>query len=90
MVRKEALGEERIAKMVTDDTVVDVTDYHMFAEFYDLTTVWRGQDSNVDYRDMKRGLPIWSIGRHKSTGKIYGSLYSYFYLNKDFDCVWLR
>jgi hypothetical protein len=77
--------------MVRQETgIIDVSKCKMYGQYYDLTFVWQGQDSDVDYRDMRRDLPIWSIGRHKVTGNIYGALNSFFYLNPDFDCVWLR
>lgn len=58
--------------------------------FYDVTSVYRGPDSDVDYCDVKKQVWIWSIGRHKVTGKLYASTNTVFYMNDGFECVWLR
>lgn len=44
----------------------------------------------IDYADVDNGAWIHSIGRHKKTGKIYASIYSNFYQNPDYECLWLR
>ena len=70
---------------------IDVSPFRVKDGFYDLTTVFQGIDSDWDYRDMELNLPIWSIGKSKITGRIWGSTSTFFYgRTEDFECVWLR
>jgi hypothetical protein len=43
-----------------------------------------------DYCDLEKELWIWSIGKNKETGQILASTDARFYLNSDFECLWLR
>ena len=43
-----------------------------------------------DYCDAKTEQWIWSIGRHRETGRIYASHSSNKYQNPAFECLWLR
>lgn len=45
---------------------------------------------NVDYCDAEKEEWIWSIGKHKLSGKIYASKTGKFYQNPDYECLWLR
>ncbi len=79
--------------MTDNDVVIDVSSCRIGdSRYYDLTKLWRGQDSEVDYRDLKIDRPIWSIAHSKKTGKFYGALDGVFYGGDDpeFECVWLR
>jgi hypothetical protein len=86
--------EADMPKVVVNEkgTTIDVSEYRVNeTQLYDLTAIFQGEDSDVDYRDMVLDKPIWSIGRHKVTGKIYGSLDFVFYeVSDDYECVWLR
>lgn len=74
-----------------DGEAVDISECPRWQDkYYDVTKVFRGMDSEVDYCDFKLQRWVWSIGRHKQTGNIYASLDTTFYQNSDFDCVWLR
>jgi hypothetical protein len=44
----------------------------------------------VDYADVQNEAWIWSIGRDKKTGEIRASTSSGYYLNPDYECLWLR
>lgn len=44
----------------------------------------------MDYYDPEAEAHIWSIGRNKATGEIIASVTGEFYLNKEYDCLWLR
>lgn len=43
-----------------------------------------------DYAEKSRERWVYSIGRRKSDGAILAAFDSRFYLNDDFDCLWLR
>jgi len=43
-----------------------------------------------DYCDSVRGVWIYSIGINKRTGNIFASVDTEFYMNSDYECVWLR
>lgn len=45
---------------------------------------------NVDYADGKTSQWIWSIGRSKSTGETFASFDGRYYMNDDYDCLFLR
>jgi hypothetical protein len=49
-------------------------------------------DSGVEYWDSqtKRKRSIWSIGKHKETGKIIASYSSDLYGDDRYECIWLR
>jgi hypothetical protein len=44
----------------------------------------------VDYADAQKEVWIWSIGRNLKTGEIHASTSAQFYLNSEFECLWLR
>jgi hypothetical protein len=44
----------------------------------------------VDYCDRERQEWIWSIGKHKLTGRIFAATDSRFYGDPNFECLWLR
>lgn len=46
--------------------------------------------ADVDYCDAEAEAWIWSIGRHRQTGKIYAATDTRYYLNRHFECLWLR
>ena len=43
-----------------------------------------------DYCDTEREFWIWSIGRRIATGEIIASTTGEFYLNKEYECLFLR
>lgn len=45
---------------------------------------------DVDYCHGPTEQWIWSIGRELSTGKIFADVAGSFYLNNEFECLWLR
>jgi hypothetical protein len=45
---------------------------------------------DMDYCDQKKEEWIWSIGRHHITKKIYASTDTKFYMNPEYECLWLR
>lgn len=47
-------------------------------------------DEDKDYCDAKTEQWVWSIGKHKETGQVCAALDGRFYLNKDYECLWLR
>ena len=47
-------------------------------------------DGGFDYCDPNQGVWIWSIGINKRTGNIFASKNSVFYMNPDYECVWLK
>lgn len=69
---------------------IDVSGCPRWGKFYEVSGVFRGQDSGVDYCDAKLEEWIWTIGKHKVTRKIYASLGSELYQNPDIECLWLR
>lgn len=56
------------------------TDTYVLREFID----------EKDYAEKSRERWIYSIGRRKSDGVILAAFNSIFYLNPNFDCLWLR
>jgi hypothetical protein len=79
--------------MAREEITIDVSPFRVKDGIYDLTDVFQGPDSDVDYRDMELNVPIWSMGRSRTTGKIWGSTSTFFYMRDDefeFECVWLR
>lgn len=46
--------------------------------------------SNMDFCDALTEGWIWSVGRHLKTGQILASTTSKFYLNPEYDCLFLR
>lgn len=54
--------------------------------------VWRLREfvDNVDYCDAEREEWIWSIGRNLATGDIVAATDTRFYLNDEWECLWLR
>lgn len=54
--------------------------------------VWVMEDflDDMDYCDGLNGYWIFSIGKHRSTGKYYAAIDNRFYQNPMFECVWLR
>jgi hypothetical protein len=44
----------------------------------------------VDYADAQTEAWIWSIGRNHATGEIHATTSSKFYLNPEYECLWLR
>lgn len=45
---------------------------------------------DVDYADIQKEAWIWSIGRNVKTGEIHAATSSQFYLNPNYECLWLR
>lgn len=45
---------------------------------------------NKDYCDWKRQQWIWSIGRDKQGNAIFASYDDRYYLNPQYECLWLR
>ena len=44
----------------------------------------------VDYCDRETEEWIWSIGRSAADGRVLAGTDSRYYLNPNFDCLWLR
>lgn len=45
---------------------------------------------DVDYCDASTEAWIWSIGQRLTDGRIFASLDTRYYLNPEFECLWLR
>lgn len=45
---------------------------------------------DMDYCDPETEGWIWSIGKHRITGEIIASTTACFYMNKDWECLFLR
>ena len=60
--------------------------------FYDISRLWREAfvDDAPDFCNSRRELWIWSIGKEKTTGKVFASTGTELYLNPLYDCLWLR
>lgn len=50
----------------------------------------RGYIEEMDYADLETEAWIWSIGRRKIDGKIFAACDTRYYLNPEFECLWLR
>lgn len=44
----------------------------------------------MDYADCETEEYVWSIGKRKSDGTIFASVTTKFYMNPDYECLWLR
>ena len=45
---------------------------------------------DVDYCDSEKELWIWSIGKDLTTGRILASTGVEYYMNPEYECLWLR
>lgn len=69
----------------------DLVDVQGWAQEGNYLVVPDGQViDDMDFRNMHTTMPIWSIGRRKSDGKILASYSGDLYMHPGFDCLWLR
>jgi hypothetical protein len=77
----------RMFEKVKRGDAIDVSDNPRTAEgYYKLGDFLPG----IDYCDLRAQAWVWSIGKHKITGKILASTGSDFYQNPAYECLFLR
>jgi len=65
--------------------IIDVPQFKKEDGSYELPSF----DSKNEYRDStKSNMHLWSIGRCKSTGKIFGSFSAHYFQNEEYECLY--
>jgi len=78
-------------RLIDSGDAIDVTKIgkEIFPGMYRLGKYLEG-GYGFDYCDPNTGIWIYSIGINKRTGNIFASADTDFYMNPDYECVWLR
>jgi hypothetical protein len=84
------MHNKAMAKKLKKDECLDVRKIGTPVEGDPKVFELREFQEDVDYCDAQTESWIWSIGKRKSDGKIFASLDGRFYLNPQFECLWLR
>ena len=86
--RWEGVRNARMREKLVACRAIDVSTCRRVGDFYLLPSpLWI---EGMDYCNASTEVWIWSIGRHRKTGKILASHGTNFYSHPSYECLWLR
>lgn len=80
----------RMAEKLKDGRAIDVCKFGTEIDpgIFDMPSDFDCEDVDLCASDGERW--IWSVGKRKTDGHIFASVDGRFYMNPDYECIWLR